>query len=141
MAASGASAAGRVAGQAGQSARVLREVKGVVNIPSRSIAAVLLRAGGKPMPHKELFAKAQEYKLLHSKRHFKQVLKMMRIQGRVGVHCLPPEEIGGSKRTFTVVLTRKGEQVYREVLGEDVPPPEAESQSGGEKRGLADALE
>ena len=135
-----------------QPSHVLRAQKGVVNMPSRAIAAALLRANNKAMRHKDLYEKSREYGFINSRNHFKHVLKMMKGMKRICINCLHPEEIGGSKRVYTVNFTERGEHAYREVFGDNIPLPERQDQqqdqeqkeSGANEqqstRGLTDAL-
>lgn len=138
-----------------KSPKALNEARGVVNMPSRAIAAVLLRHEGKPIRHKDLYEKASEYGFLNSRTHFKHVLKMMKGMERIAINCVHPEKIGGSKLSYTVSLTAKGKKVYGDVLGDNVPLPEGFVGEVGEgvmpkmgsmeaetdtRRGLADAL-
>lgn len=74
---------------AATTAKAMRAVRGEVNMPSRAIAAVLLRSE-EPVPNRQLFVEAHEYGLLKSHRHFKHVLKMMKAQRRVQVIPGPP---------------------------------------------------
>lgn len=88
LCAAGAAAA-KEDGARAVSAAAARAVRGVVNMPSRSIAAVLLRSDA-PVANGALFAGAREYGLLKSHRHFKHTLRMMKEQRRVQVIPGPP---------------------------------------------------
>lgn len=77
------------------SAKATRAVRGEVNMPSRSIAAVLLRSE-KPVQNKVLYEQAKEYGLLRSPRHFKHVLRMMKLQKRVKVMPSAPVRLIGT---------------------------------------------
>lgn len=88
LCAAGASAAADRGARAG-SVAAARAVRGAVNMPSRSIAAVLLRAEA-PVANGALYAAAREYGLLRSHRHFKHTLRMMKEQRRVQVIPGPP---------------------------------------------------
>lgn len=88
---------------------------GEVNMPTRSIAAVLLQEGG-PVKNTELYERAAKFGLLKSRTHFKQVLKMMKTMKRVHIVAKPPEQIGGAKLMFCTKLTPRGEKVYRSYL-------------------------
>jgi hypothetical protein len=115
------------------SAKAARAMVGEVNMPSRAVAKVLLDAG-EPVLNRELYARASEFGLFNSHRHFKHVLRMMKGQGRVQVIPGPPERPGGAKLTFRTKLTRRGEAVYSTYLG-------IESVSAGSAPpGLADAV-
>jgi hypothetical protein len=87
---------------AAMTAKAARAARGVVNMPSRAVAAVLLRAD-EPVPNGQLYAEAREYGLLQSHRHFKHVLKMMKLQRRVQVIPGPPVCFGcvGAPRLAT----------------------------------------
>lgn len=98
-------------------------------MPTRAIAAVLLRAEG-AVPHQELYTMADEYGLFNSRRRFKHCLKMMRQIHCIRVRCTGPEYPGASTRGFVVELTRRDDAVYKHYLGETPPPP-----------GLTDALD
>lgn len=112
----------------------LRAARGV-NMPSRAIAAVLLRAPG-PVAHDELYSSAAEYGLLKSRRHFKHVLKLMKGMKRLEVICLGPERPGSAKRAFSVKLTRRGQTIYTRYLDEDGAGGQGEERAPG----LQDAL-
>lgn len=105
-----------------QSVRALRDARGVVNIPTRAIAAVLLKEGG-PVRHEELYERSAEYGLFNSRRHFKHCLKMMKLQKRVQNICLGPSYPGSSRNAFSVTLTKRGQTVYTRYLGSDIPSP------------------
>lgn len=129
-------AAAATAGAAARvSVRALRDVRGVVNMPTRAIAAVLLQTR-RPIPHEELYDRANEYGLFNSRRHFKHCLKMMKGQDRVRVICDGPRYPGASRRAFSVELTRRGDAIYTRYLGEKPPPPS----DPNDIPGLADAL-
>lgn len=104
------------------SVQALRNTHGVVNMPTRAIAAVLLK-NRVPVPHDELYELSDEYGLFKSKRHFKHCLKMMKQQDRVQVICNGPEYPGASRLSFSVKLTRRGDAIYTRYLGTDVPNP------------------
>lgn len=116
------SAMGETGGVARAHWRELNAARGVVNMPSRAIAAVLLKAKS-PMPRDELFEQASEYGMFNSKRHFKHVLKMMKKQNRIRMLCKGPEYPGSSKLAFEVALTRRGDTIYTRYLGNEIPPP------------------
>ncbi len=120
------------------SVTALRSRVGEVNMPTRAIAAVLLRARGSPVTPDDLYAQSNEYGLFNSKRHFKHCLKMMKNMERVRVKSLGPQYPGASKLQFGVELTRRGTQAYTRYLGENPPlPPDYTTDSPG----LADALD
>jgi hypothetical protein len=123
-----------VTGQ-GLSAKAARAVRGEVNMPTRAVAAVLLKSS-EPLRSHDLYARSSEYGFFNSRRHFKHVLRMMKEQRRIQVITGPPERVGGSKLTFTIRLTRRGEQIYTSYLGDSIPPPPAKRASG-----LANATE
>lgn len=110
-------------------------VLGVVNMPTRAIAAVLLKEGA-PVRNVDLYERASEYGFFNSHRHFKHVLRMMKKMDRVQVIAGPPETPGGDKRSFRTKLTRRGENVYRYYLGDayKLPPEQAKPV------GLAEAI-
>lgn len=116
----------------------LRNTYGVVNMPTRAIAAVLLRAKA-AVPHEELFERANEYSLFHSKRHFKHCLKMMKLQKRVRVICNGPQYPGASRLAFSIELTRRGGTIYTRYLGEEPPLPQLQDNEDGAP-GLGDAI-
>jgi hypothetical protein len=103
-------------------AKAARAVRCEVNMPTRAIAAVLLRAD-EPVLYRDLYLRSSEYGLFQSHRHFKHVLRMMKGQRRVQVMTGPPERAGGSKLSFQVRLTRRGELIYSQYLGNEIPPP------------------
>lgn len=107
------------------SVRALRDARGVVNMPTRAIAAVLLKDGA-PVKHDELYERSAEYGLFNSKRHFKHCLKMMKLQKRVQSICLGPSYPGSSRNAFSVTLTKRGQTVYTRYLGADIPSPDDE---------------
>lgn len=121
-AAGAAATSASAASSASESAKSTRAARGAVNMPSRAIAAVLLRASA-PVRNRDLYFQAKEYGNIQHHKHFKHVLKMMKVQERVRIIPGPPEKIGGRKLTYCTQLTRRGEAVYTEYLGEDVPLP------------------
>mmetsp|Transcript_16283 Transcript_16283/g.33046 ORF Transcript_16283/g.33046 Transcript_16283/m.33046 type:complete len:92 (-) Transcript_16283:1110-1385(-) len=67
----------------------LRALQRVVNMPSRAVAAALLRRHPDPISHRDLFhvAKEVDAELVGSKRHFKSVLRFMKDQVRYFAMC------------------------------------------------------
>jgi hypothetical protein len=116
-------------------AKAARAVRCEVNMPTRAIAAVLLKADG-PVQCRELYTLSSEYGLFQSHRHFKHVLRMMKSQKRVQIMTGPPELAGGSKLSFKARLTRRGQLIYTQYLGGEIPPPPAK-----EAPSLANAAE
>ena len=100
----------------------LRNTVGILNMPTRAIAAVLLRHS-RPMKHGDLCTEASEYGLFRSKRHFKHVLKMMKLQRRIKVSSMGPAFPRSPKLAFSVNLTKRGEAIYTRYLGGDVQSP------------------
>lgn len=110
--------------------RAKSAVRGVVNMPSRAIAAVLLKAR-EPVQNRVLYERASEYGFFASHRHFKHVLRMMKNMERVHVIAGPPEKPGGNKLTYKTKLTRRGERIYTHYLGEDIEASPAQATSAG----------
>lgn len=105
-------------------AGALRSELGVVNMPSRAIAAVLLRAKS-AVGHDELYNLSCEYDsdMFRSKRHFKHCLRMMKTSERIRIRSVGPQYPGASKLGFVVELTRRGTAAYSKYLGENPPLP------------------
>jgi len=122
----------------------LRNELGVVNMPSRAIAAVLLRAKA-AVGHDELYNLACEYDatMFKSKRHFKHCLKMMKNSERIRIRSVGPQYPGASKLGFVVELTRRGTVAYTRYLGENPPLPSSEETEQGEETApsLANAIQ
>lgn len=116
-----------------------------INLPTRVIADVLLRAGPKPIAHEVLYQEADKSGLMRSHRHFKHCLRMMKDQNRVKVICLGPEKVGSAKRKFAVGLTRKGTILYTKYFkgfeaAKQVRQELKPAQKADQTRGLQDAL-
>lgn len=120
------------------SVAALRSTIGEVNMPTRAIAAVLLRARGAPVTPEELYTQSNEYGLFNSKRHFKHCLKMMKGMKRVQVKSMGPQYPGASRLQFSVYLTRRGTAAYTRYLGETPPLP---ADHIVDSPGLTDALD
>lgn len=121
------------------SVQALRAARGVVNMPTRAIAAVLLRARA-PVSHEELYRLSDEYALFYSRRHFKRCLRMMRDMQRVRIRSTGPQYPGANKQHFVVELTRRGETVYENYLGASPPLPHV-ADADDTPQGLAVALD
>lgn len=136
--ASAATTAARAAPEiASQAAARLKPAHWVCNMPTRSIAQVLLRQDNLIMDHGALYQETDRLGLLRSHRHFKHCLRMLKIQKRVLIVCKGPEKPGSAKRAFSVKLTRRGQRIYQYYSG----MPDKTDKDGDGERGLKDALD